>query len=259
MRSRAEPRELDGVAAADDGVAGVEGDLHERPGRSRRAAPRPPRGSRCTSPCADGTPRVTPRSRARAARHARPARPRGGSRRRVSAVARVASGRPATREPDRRSRRRRARPAPRAGRGEDLDRPVEEREVVAKPVLVGDAERREGADELEPVRRERRATAPGRSPKYPGGPSSIPVYPRPRTVSQHPLGRDQVVAVDRPLPDAPGARRARKPRRHRNRRSSPRAVSYSRRAPFSDRRPRRHLGDGHVPPALVAGKTQLNE
>ena len=103
--------------------------------------------------CAGGTSRAR-RGRARAARRARRAPPPGAVVARESAVSRRASGRPATASRiSFSSAGDHDRPA-RAGPGEDLDGRVEEREVVAEAVLVGDPQRRERPGQLQAVRLE---------------------------------------------------------------------------------------------------------
>ena len=94
----------------------------------------------------------------------------------------------------------------RARRSECLDRPVEESEVVEKALLVGYAEGREGADEVEAVARKRADDVARFPTEVPRRPELDPAVAEPAHRLQHPLGRNQIVAADRPLPDAPGTR-----------------------------------------------------
>src|SRR5262249_513318 len=101
--------------------------------------------------------------------------------------------------------------------------PVEEGEILLEALGVADPKRREGADELEAVRPEVRGHRRGVCSEVAGGAELDPGVAEAAHRLEHPVGRDQVVAVDGPLPDAPGARRAREP--HRNLRSARRASS----------------------------------
>ena len=152
-------RELDRVAAADDRVARVEGELHERRvGRLEQRRDlvraldvgRGVRMERRRDAAVGGA----------LARRARPARRRGGSRRPSSDVSRVASGPARGGEPDLvLVAGEHDRPAG-AGRGEDLDRPVEEVEILLEPLGVA----RSGAARTRRRARARTARAPRRPP-----------------------------------------------------------------------------------------------
>ena len=221
------PRELDRVAAADDRVAGVEGDLHDRRIRrveqrvdlfrafdvgrrvrvERRGDTAVERPLRRLLHALRGPQELVALERHRGAR----LRPAGDSEADLVLVGRQHD-----------------RPA-RTCRGERCDRLVEERQVVAEPVLVRDSQRRERADELQPIRLERANDRLGIAPEVARRPELDPAIAEPLHGGEHLVRRDQVVAPDRPLPHAPRARRAGKPKRcaHRNRRSVSRACSYS--------------------------------
>src|SRR5439155_9756245 len=93
------------------------------------------------------------------------------------------------------------------------DRPVEESEVVEKALLVGYAEGREGANEVEAVARKRADDVARFPTEVPRRPELDPAVAEPAHRLQHPLRRNQIVAADRSLPDAPGARRTRQTNR----------------------------------------------
>ena len=245
------PRELDRVAAADDGVARVEGELHERRiGRLEqrrdlvgaldvgRGVRMERRGDAAVGGAPSGA--LDPLGRAAEvvalqrglARRLRPARPRRDGSRSRPPRARPARGRPC---------RRGSRPSGRGSR--DPPRTPRRRRSAA-------ARRRRPA-------RGRTARAPPRPPpaslpKYPGGPSSIPVYPRPRTASSIRSGgirssrstvRSQTPHVHGALASLTGTSA---------RRGAP--SSYSARTSSTSARAETS-GDGHVPPALVPGHT----
>jgi hypothetical protein len=115
--------------------------------------------------------------------------------------------------------------ASRTGRGEHCDRAVDEIEVLAEAVLVGDPDRRERAHQLEAVGLERRKHSLRPVTEVARWAELDARVPELLHGAQHQVGRDQVVAVDGPLPHAPRARRAREPSDHRNLLSARRAVS----------------------------------
>src|SRR5207249_881041 len=105
-------------------------------------------------------------------------------------------------------------------------------QIVAEARFVRDPERCECADELEPVRLERAEDGLRIVAEVARRPELDPPIAERLHGREHPLRRNEVVASDRPLPDAPRARRAREPkgRAHRKRRSCSRALVYSARA-----------------------------
>src|SRR5262249_21967970 len=96
-----------------------------------------------------------------------------------------------------------------AGGGKRRDRLVEGSKVVAEAVPVGDAKRREGADELEAVAREPVGDFLGVVAEVAGRAELDPGVAEPAHGLEHPVRRDEVVAADRPLPDTPRAGRTR--------------------------------------------------
>ena len=238
----AEPRDLDRVAAADERVAGVEADADVG------AAPGTPRSRPGVSTWVaawwwktTSTPRARQRSTASLTRSIARAKSSGGGR--------FAAAPP--RGPPRaaaRGLRVREHDGPaRAGGGQDLgDRVEPDGHVCA-------------------VRRPRRRSAAARSRRRAASPNSSSssgdeVAGRAELDAgvaevahrlEQPAGRDQVVALDRPLPDPPRDRRAREP--HRNRPLRRARLDVAPRAPRARTRRLGDLGHRHVPPALVVG------
>jgi hypothetical protein len=110
---------------------------------------------------------------------------------------------------------------------EDVDRRVEGGEVGEEPVLVRDAQKREGTGELEAVMLECVRDVPRARTEVTGLAELDGRVAEVTHQLEHAVRRIQIVPADGPLPDTPRARRAREPANAhaRNRRSSPRASS----------------------------------
>ena len=96
-----------------------------------------------------------------------------------------------------------------AGGRKDLDRGVEERQILAEALLARDLQRRERADEGEPVVAEQLRHRGRVRAEIPRRTELDPCIAELAHRLEHPPRRDEVVAVDRPLPHTPRARRAR--------------------------------------------------
>ena len=168
-----QPGQLDRIAAADDRVAGVEGDLDERRigcleqlgdllgtldvGRGVRVECRRDAAVGCTprgSLDSIGSPAEVVSPQPRRVGRIRPARGLETDRVLVAGEHDRPTG---------------------AGGGQDLDRPVEEREIVAEPSSSAMRRGENAPASSRPYGASAAATLCGPSPKYPGGPSSIPV------------------------------------------------------------------------------------
>src|SRR5207244_10166816 len=95
------------------------------------------------------------------------------------------------------------------GRCQDVDRPIEEGEVVAEAVLIRNSQRGERTYELEAVTVESSDDLARIVAEVAGRAELDPAVAKLAHGLEHSIRRDQVVTADCPLPDAPCARRAR--------------------------------------------------